>query len=87
MSFVFFGTIYLVLVKISTSTSTIYIHVQTQTQIFMSAIWIQYVFPQFPDSAPPGRPGMVNLNVFSDKTKTKLFKSKAAGPVYEYFDK
>ena len=36
------------------------------------------------------RPGMVNLNVFSDKTKTKLFKSKAAGPagsVYEYFDK
>ena len=25
------------------------------------------------------RPGTVNLNVFSDKTKTKLFKSKAAG--------
>ena len=33
------------------------------------------------------RPGTLNLNVFSDKTKTKLFNSKAAGSVYEYFDK
>ena len=82
MSFVFFGTIYLVLVKISTSTSTqsTYMYKHKHKYLCLPYGYNMYFLIRL-------RPGMVNLNVFSDKTKTKLFKSKAAGSVSEYFDK
>ena len=88
MSFVFFGTIYLVLVKISTSTSTQSTYMYKHKHKYLCLPYGYNMY--FLNFLILLRPGMVNLNVFSDKTKTKLFKSKAAGPagsVYEYFDK